>query len=417
MELYKYFPTPSDRMGTLWTLTSIEDVYIIEFGPAGTTHFATEGTMGLNGEHNASVFTTHINETDISFGDQVRLEKAIEEVDAEHHPKYIFVMASSISAIIGTDIESVCFEMQPKVSAKLIPVTTGGFSGDYALGVESTMHLLCKEMVKTTEVKKLRSYNIIGNNIDCYNFLSDVEEIKNMMKEAFGFDANTVFTAYTSVDDIENTACSEFNIVLRSEGIKAAEYLEKEHKLPYFYGKPYGLEGTTAWLNHIKEKFQLKIDEGYIGKQTAFLTKYLMNYKFMTRALENKKVVLVGDYDIVIGLASLVEELGLEVVKIIVKHKMGKKIKDCLSPKYAHIIEFEKSEAEIEEYLSKTPIYLLLADGATLELDNKGEISLQIGNPNIVKRNIYPYTPYVGFKGLLYMIQNLVELENKNGMA
>ncbi|TCT15417.1 nitrogenase molybdenum-iron protein alpha/beta subunit [Natranaerovirga pectinivora] len=417
MELYKYFPTPSDRMGTLWTLTSIEDVYIIEFGPAGTTHFAIEGTMGLNGEHNANVFTTHINETDISFGDQERLEKAIEEIDAGHNPKYIFIMASSISAIIGTDIESVCFEMQPKINAKLIPVTTGGFSGDYALGVENTMHLLCKEIVQETEVKKLRSYNIIGNNIDSYNFLSDVEEIKSIMKEAFGFESNTIFTAYTSVDDIENTACSEFNLVLRGEGIKAADYLEKEHNLPYYYGKPYGLEGTMEWINQIKEKFQLKLDQQYIGKQMTLLRKYLMNYKFMTRALDNKKVVLVGDYDIVVGLASLVEELGLEVEKIIVKHKMCKKIKDLIPPRYATRIDFDKSEAEIEEYLSETPVYLILADGSTLELANQSEISLQIGNPNIVKRNIYPYTPFVGFKGLLFMIQNLIELENKKGIA
>ena len=59
----------------MWTLSSIKDAYVIEFGPAGTTHFAIEGMMQLNG-HRAYIYTTHINETDISFGTYERLEKS-----------------------------------------------------------------------------------------------------------------------------------------------------------------------------------------------------------------------------------------------------------------------------------------------------------------------------------------------------
>lgn len=51
MNLYRYFPVPSDRMGTLWTLGSIKDAYIVEFGPAGTTHFYIEGFMQLNAHY------------------------------------------------------------------------------------------------------------------------------------------------------------------------------------------------------------------------------------------------------------------------------------------------------------------------------------------------------------------------------
>jgi nitrogenase molybdenum-cofactor synthesis protein NifE len=184
MELYRQFPVPSDRMGTLWTLCSIEDAYIIEFGPAGTTHFAAEGMMQLNGEHKAHAYTTHISETDISLGSQDRLEKAVAEVDAVHHPKYIFVMASSISSVIGTDIESLCYELRPRTSAKLIPVTTGGYGGDHTLGIENTL-LLCRQVVQPPAQKKARTYNLIGSNMDMFNFLSDAEEMKALLRETF----------------------------------------------------------------------------------------------------------------------------------------------------------------------------------------------------------------------------------------
>ena len=48
MQVCKYFPVASDRMGMIWTISSIEGACIIEFGPAGTTHFAIEGIGSLN---------------------------------------------------------------------------------------------------------------------------------------------------------------------------------------------------------------------------------------------------------------------------------------------------------------------------------------------------------------------------------
>ena len=414
MEFYKFFPTPSDRMGTIWTLSTIKDVYIIEFGPAGTTHFAIEGLMQLNAEHKANVYTTHINETDISFGKQDRLENAILEIDAQHKPKYIFVMASSISAIIGTDIESVCYEMQSNVNAKLIPITTGGYNGDHTVGIEKTIEMLCKEIVKETLNKRSNSYNIIGNNADMFNFLSDVEEIGSIMKNAFNLDLNTVFTAYTSIDEIEKAGEAEFNLVLRSEGIKGAEVLKKNNRMDYYYGRPYGLEGTTLWIRNIGEQFGVQVNEAYIVEQTRKLRKHLMSYKFMVRGLKNKSVILVGDYDVVIGLANMVDELGLNVEKIIVKHRLSKKVKKLIPEKWTNILESELTERQIEEYLSNTPAYLLMADEATLQLNNRSRLHLQIANPNFTKYSIYPYTPFVGYRGVLYMIQSLYELQRQN---
>ncbi len=417
MAFYKFFPTPSDRMGTIWTLSTIKDAYIIEFGPAGTTHFEIEGMMQFNADHNANVYTTHINETDISFGKQDRLENAILEIDGQYGPKYIFVMASSISAIIGTDIESVCYELQPKVKAKLIPITTGGYHGDHTLGIEATMDMLCKEVVQETVQKKPNTYNIVGNNGDVFNFLSDVEEIKNLMKSAFNFDVNTTFTAYTSMEEIEKAGEAQFNLVLRGEGLKAADTLKKNHGIGYHYGRPYGLEGTTFWLKSLEKALGIPADEQYIAKKTAEIRKHLMNYRFMTRGLNKKNVLLVGDYDVVVGLAALVEELGLTVEAIILKHKMNRKAKKHLPEKWKRVMKLDYSEREMEAYLSETPSYLLLADEATLKLENKSKLHFQIANPNFSKHSIYPYTPFVGYHGALYFMQCLYELQKGNPEA
>ena len=414
MELYKYFPKPSDRMGTIWTLSPIKDAYIVEFGPAGTTHFAVEGMMQLNAESEADVFTTDMDDSDVAFGKTERLENTILEVDETYKPSIIFVMASSISAIIGTDVESVCFELEDKVDAKLIPITTGGYTGDYTDGIERTMDMLARDVVKRSEIKEVGSYNIIGNNIDTYNFLSDVEEIKSLMKNVFNLNVNTVFTAYTSMKDIEDAGRAKHNLVLRGEGIKAAKTFKKNNDIDFYYGRPYGLSGTMNWIREISQEFNLRPNESFLKEKMTMLRKALIGYKMMTRELKNKKVVLVGELDTVLGLASFVEELGLLAEKIIVKHSVSNSLKEIINEKYRDLIEFDLNEMQIENYLSNTETYLTLADGATLKLKNKTQVKLQIANPNFIKHNVYPYTPFVGLNGALYFIQSLYELEKEN---
>lgn len=146
MSLTRFLPIPSDRMGILWSLLAIEDCVILEYGPAGTTHFS----MGLFGELGESqqnrLFTTHMSEDDVVMGDVSRLEKALMEIDRNFAPQVIFVVASSVAAVIGTDIKGVCSYMQEKVKARLIAFEQGGFRGDYSVGLLEAYKLLVQEL-------------------------------------------------------------------------------------------------------------------------------------------------------------------------------------------------------------------------------------------------------------------------------
>ena len=43
MSLVRFLPVPSDRMGMLWSLLTIAEALVLEYGPSGTTHYS----MGL----------------------------------------------------------------------------------------------------------------------------------------------------------------------------------------------------------------------------------------------------------------------------------------------------------------------------------------------------------------------------------
>lgn len=50
MSLCRYLPVPSDRMGIIWSLLSVNNSIVLEYGPAGTTHFSMGfyGALGVD---------------------------------------------------------------------------------------------------------------------------------------------------------------------------------------------------------------------------------------------------------------------------------------------------------------------------------------------------------------------------------
>ncbi len=106
MGLYKYYSIPSDRMGALWTLLSIRGACILEFGTAGTTRFALNNFHKMKGVQNSQLYTTHLDENDIAMGDVSRMDKAIEDIVSEGLATNIFLMSSTVSSVIGIDLEA-----------------------------------------------------------------------------------------------------------------------------------------------------------------------------------------------------------------------------------------------------------------------------------------------------------------------
>lgn len=400
MDIYKYFPIASDRMGIIWTLSSINDVCVIEFGPAGTTHYAIESVGQLNGEDKAKFYSTHMAETDITFGSYDRLINSIKEVNFNRKPKYIFVMASSVSAIIGADVESICMEVESQVNAKLIPISTGGLKDQYNVGVQDALTLIVKNIVQDSDIKT-KKYNIIGSNIDSFNFLSDGEEIKRMMKDIFNKDLNTIFTAYTSVDELEKASMAELNIVTRKEGLEAAKYMKEKYDIPYVYGKPIGLEATLEWIDEIKKTMDYKVNKEALNKEIAMIKSLMMRMRFKIMSFKNKNVGIFADEDTTISMKRFIEEIALNVHRAEILHST--------KTKYDNVL-MNSSEYERFKYLKENELLILLGDGCTLDMENKNKFSMQISNPNLKAINIYPYTPFIGFRGTLLLIEKILSI-------
>ena len=68
-------------------------------------------------------------------------------------------------------------------------------------------------------------------------------------------------------------------------------------------------------------------------------------------------------------------------------------------------------ELDRMKYLRDTELLMLLGDGVTLDMKHNSKFDLQISNPNLHRVNIYPSTPYIGFKGCLLMIEKILNIK------
>ena len=401
MSLVRFLPTPSDRMGIIWSLLAVQGAIVLEYGPAGTTHYSMGLYGGLGLRFQNRLFTTHMSEDDVVMGDVTRLEEALVELDKNYAPKVIFVVASSVTAVIGTDIKGVCRYMQNEVKAKLVAFEQGGFRGDYSVGLAETYKLLVRNLPQKGVAQEKGVYNIIGASAWRYRMASDIWEVKCLLSEALGLSCNACLCCDTSVEELQAMGKAQVNIVLGNEGLAAAQYLEEKFGTPYVYAAPYGYSGTVRFLESVGEA---------IGEmpQPLVLMRLRMKEKGMSMLSmfammgggKRKQAVVKGDYDLVQGVSAFLEQAGIRVV-----HKMcAHSLKAIAEP--AADVESYAEEGEWLQQIRDLRATLIFADDVALAQADASNMKVLISAP-FMNGVVATHLPFMGEKGADFLLEQI----------
>ena len=401
MSLVRFLPTPSDRMGIIWSLLAVQGAIVLEYGPAGTTHYSMGLYGGLGLRFQNRMFTTHMSEDDVVMGDVTRLEDAIVELDESYAPKVIFVVASSVTAVIGTDIKGVCRYMQNEVKAKLVAFEQGGFRGDYSIGLAETYKLLVRNLPKKDVAQEAGVYNIIGASAWRYRMASDIWEVKSLLDEALGLSCNACLCCDTSVEELEDIGLAQVNIVLGNEGLAAAKYLQEKFGTPYVYAVPYGYNGTLSFLAQVGEAVGREPDSMVLLRlQTK--EKSLSRLSLFTMMGNNKpkKAVVKGDYDLVQGVSAFLEQGGITVL-----HKMcAHSLKAIAEP--AADVEAYAEESDWLQVIRGLQDTLILADDVALLQADADNTKVLISAP-FINSAVATHLPFMGEKGADFLLEQM----------
>ena len=283
MGLHRFKPMPSGRMGIFWTLAPIKEAAVVEFGCMGHNLYSGSALKrgGIYEGYGASLYTTYIDETDISLGDTSRLDATISHVIESEHPRVIFLQPSAVPEVIGTDMTAISNIMQPKFpGVRLIPMGHGSFDITPHRGVSEALLTLVNTIPADianaaapasthSHAAPQPTYNIIGSCPDIFRYHADAGEVIRLMRGAFGMDACCVLSSGASVSDIENMGAASVNLVIRQEGVAAAKALQERFGTPYVYGRPYGIKGTSRWLGEVGEALASAPDGAFISSEEA----------------------------------------------------------------------------------------------------------------------------------------------------
>lgn len=398
MGLHKNTPPMSGRMGTLWTLSSIRNAALVEYGCMGHMIYSRIFLNRVGVTDSCKMYATHIDETDISLGDTKRLNKAVDEIIKRDNPQVLFLIPSTVPTVIGTDLPALCKELQPEhPNVPIIAFGNGSFDVYGHQGIRDTLVILAKNLTKEIKKTKKPTFNIIGSCADMFRYYADCEEIKRIMKGAFDMEPVCVMTSDTSVKDIKDMGSAHINLVIRNEGEEVAKYLNTKFRTPYLLSRPYGIDGTVNWINEISQICSLKVNEDFIKQEVQDIkTRLLPAMPVLNHMIRSHKeeatISIGGHYDVVRGILSYaLNEFGLY---------KGDCWCDCSDMADDNLPFF--NEEQLSNAINSKNKGILMASGEVLKKVN-GNMDMQISNPDL-KWRLNPYEPpMVGFRGAIHL--------------
>ncbi|MCU0615184.1 MAG: nitrogenase iron-molybdenum cofactor biosynthesis protein NifE, partial [Desulfobacterales bacterium] len=151
--------------GSRVVLYPISDALHLVHGPIGCAAYTWDirGALSSGPELHRLSFSTDLTETDVIYGGETKLYKALTQLIDIHHPKAAFVYSTCIVGLIGDDVTSVCKKVGNEKGIPVLPVHSEGFKGTKKDGYKSACDALFKLVGKVT-IDDISPYsiNILG---------------------------------------------------------------------------------------------------------------------------------------------------------------------------------------------------------------------------------------------------------------
>ncbi|WP_404823709.1 nitrogenase iron-molybdenum cofactor biosynthesis protein NifE [Pseudodesulfovibrio thermohalotolerans] len=305
--------------GSRVVLYPIADALHLVHGPIGCAVYTWDirGSLSSGPELHRLSFSTDLQETDVIFGGEKKLEAALDELIDRHSPKAAFVYSTCIVGLIGDDLEAVCRKMTEKKGIPVLPVMSEGFKGNKRAGYLAA----CKAMFRlvgtgdTSDISPV-SINIFGD----FNLAGEIWIIREYF-EKMGVQVVANVTGDGRVADIARCHGAALNLVQCSGATQdLARMLEEKYGTPFKRVSYLGIEDMAESLYKVADFFKDR-DPGIVERTQALvrdeLNRLMPELARYRKDLEGKKVAMyVGGSFKAFSLVKAFRHLGMKVVMV-----------------------------------------------------------------------------------------------------
>jgi nitrogenase molybdenum-cofactor synthesis protein NifE len=305
--------------GSRVVLYPIADALHLIHGPIGCASYTWDirGALSSGPQLHRMSFSTDLSETDVVFGGEKKLEKALYELIEKYQPKAAFIYCTCIVGIIGDDVEAVCRQVEARVNIPVIPVHSEGFKGTkkdgYKAACAALFNLIHRSNPTAPPEKIPLSINIMGE----FNIGGETWIIKQYY-EKMGIKVVSVFTGDGRVEEIAGSARACLNVVQCSGSVtELAKMMEKTYGIPFIRVSYFGIEDTADALYQVASFFDrdpcvLERTQELVRQEVSQIIPRLETYK---QDLAGKKAAIyVGGAFKAFSLIKALKTLGMEVI-------------------------------------------------------------------------------------------------------
>ncbi|AEG16826.1 Nitrogenase [Desulfofundulus kuznetsovii DSM 6115] len=424
-------------LGAMWAVLGVRKAIPFVQGAQGCTTYVRYTFCRIFKEP-ALIATASFHEDAAVFGGRRNLVEGIRNLVVRYWPELIGVVTTCSSEIIGDDMVSFIKMARANLRKEIGPekadripivlVNTPSFAGSHVEGYDRASRAFV-ETLATTRGEPNGKVNIIPGLF----YPGDIREIKHLLRH-MGVEAIVLFDISdtldapleppmsvpyyppggTAVGEIRDMANSLATFALQPHaGQAGARYLERKYGVRAVVGPPpVGVQGTDAFLKALREITGKPIPESLLQERGRLVDSLAdtLHHTMM------KKVAVMGDPDIVLGVTRFVLEMGMEPVAL---------AGGTASKTFVHDVEAILAEAgyegeppliinggdlfEFEEYLKKQPrLDLIIGNSRAVDISRELQVPLvRVGFP-IYDRFGYQKRPIVGYRGGEMLLAEIV---------
>ena len=248
--------------GSRVVLYPICDAIHLVHGPIGCAAYTWDirGALSSGPELHRLSFSTDLQETDVIYGGETKLYRALRELIAHYKPKAAFVYSTCIVGLIGDDVSAICRRVSEECGISVLPVECEGFEGTKKDGYKAACDCLMRIIgTGSTEGISARSINILGD----FNLAGETWMIRDYY-ERLGVEVVATITGDGRVDAIRRAHGAALNVVqCAGSMIHLARAMEQRFGMPFLRVSYFGIEDMAKSLYDVAEHFR---DEEMLGR-------------------------------------------------------------------------------------------------------------------------------------------------------
>jgi nitrogenase molybdenum-iron protein NifN len=297
------------------------------------------------------IASSNFSEETTIFGGHKNFNTGIENIIGQYHPEVIGIASACLSETIGENIPGLINEYENVNINQSLPVFVHASTPSYCGSHMDGFH----EAISAT-ISAFAVPGNTGNHINIFPGFVSTEDIRHLKDILSDFEMDYIlFPDYsdsldnphwkeyqlipeggTSPEDLRRTGTAKASIELgyimnqgglngqiknHKTSITAATWLEREHSIPCSrLGLPIGIKETDRFFKVLETISGKPVPELHQRERGRLIDAYVDGHKYHF----GKRAVVYGEEDLVIGIVSFLEEIGIETILVASGGESGK---------------------------------------------------------------------------------------------